>query len=310
MAAPDMAPEPRLQRLLAGLQTVRPPAALVAGGCALALAAAGGWWLGGSSRAPAPVVAPNSVAALGDVRLELEAGWAPAAPVEGVKAFSPVPGLPGRALLASGPAVDPTLIPDTLRAQLPESLPAPRKATLGGLPAWGYGPLRHRGRVVELTVLPTMGGMLAVACVAPPSAWSGALGCADGVHAIATDDRTLAPAPDLAFRQAAAPALETLDEARVAGRARLDGARRTAAASLAGAHREAATALAPFAAPGASTDAVAALRDAARGYDALAAAPDRRSVTRRQRARFVAARQQVARADAALAAALAELRRD
>ena len=309
MAAPETAPEPRLQRVLAGLQTVRPPAVLVAGGCALALAAAGGWWLGGASRSPAPAVAPNSVAALGEVRFELEAGWAPAASVDGVKAFAPVPGLPARALLASGPAVDTSLIPATLRAQLPDRLPAPHKATLGGLAAWSYGPLRDRGRLVEVTVVPTMGEMLAVACVAPPSAWSGALGCADGVHAVATDDRALTPAPDLAFRQAAGPVLETLDEARVAGRARLDGARRTAAASLVRAHSEAATALAPFAISGAPADAVSALRDAARGYDALAAAPDSRFVTRRERARFLAARRQVARGDAALAAALTSLRR-
>jgi hypothetical protein len=148
-----------------------------------------------------------------------------------------------------------------------------------------------------------------VACVAPPSAWNGALGCADGVHAIATDDRALAPARDLAFRQAAGPALATLDEARVAGRARLDDARRAAANSLARAHRDAAAALTPFVVSGAPADVVAALRDAARGYATLASIPDRRFVTRRQRARFVAVRRQVARADAALAAALAELRR-
>jgi hypothetical protein len=304
-----MASEPRLQRVLAGLRTVRPPAALVAGGCALALAAAGGWLLGGNSRAPAPTVAPNSVTKLGDAQLELEAGWAPAASVDGLTAFAPVPGLPARALFESGPAVDASLIPATLRADLPDRLPAPHKATLGGLAAWSYGPLRDRGRVIELTVVPTTGGVLAVACVATPSAWSGALGCADGVHAIATGDRALTPAPELAFRQAAGPALETIDEARVAGRARLEEARRTAAASLARAHRDAATALAPFAISGAPADAVAALRDAARGYDALGSIPDRRFVTRRQRVRYVAVRQEIARADAALAAALAQLRR-
>jgi hypothetical protein len=306
---PDTAPEPRLRRVLSGLRTVRPPAALVAGGLALALAAAGGWLLGGSSRAPAPAVAPNSVTTLGDVQLELEAGWAPAASVDGLTAFATVPGLPARALFESGPAVDASLIPATLRADLPDSLPAPHKATLGGLAAWRYGPLRNRGRVLELTVAPTTGGVLAVACVAPPSAWSGALGCADGVHAIATGDRALTPAPELAFRQAAGPALKTLDDARVAGRARLDAAPNKASAALARTHREAATALAPFAVSGAPAAAVAALRDAARGYDALGSMPDRRFVTRRQRVRYVAVRGRIARADAALAAALAQLRR-
>jgi hypothetical protein len=61
--------------------------------------------------------------------------------------------------------------------------------------------------------------------------------------------------------------------------------------------------LAPLAAPGESGSVVAALRDAARGYDALA-----RTARRNDRQRFIAARAAVARSDAALAGALRRLR--
>jgi hypothetical protein len=151
--------------------------------------------------------------------------------------------------------------------------------------------------------------VLAVTCSAPPASWSAALDCADGVHAITSAKaKTLAPAADLAFRQTAGPALGALDERRVAARRRLADARRpaaraAAARTLAGAHRTAADDLAPLAAPGASTGVVDALRDAARGYDALAAAE-----RGNDRDRFIAARAEVARSDAALVAALGRLR--
>jgi hypothetical protein len=298
---------------VADLRALRPSGAAVAGATALLVAAAGGWWLGGATRDAAPV--PNAVATVGALRLEVEPAWvragaAPGLPVRDAAVMAPAPGLDERAVLVTGPPSDASLIPRALRAELPASLPVPRRATLAKLPAWRYGPLRDDGRLVVVTIVPTTAGVLALACSRPTTSWSGWRDCENGVHAVSAGDaKTLAPSADLAFRQAAGPVLETLDEARVAGRARLRGARRAAAASLANEHREAATALAAFATAGAPAAAVGALRDAARGYDALAAAPDRRFVTRGQRVRFVAARQQVARADAALAAALAELRR-
>ena len=117
----------------------RPSGALVAGLAALAVAGAGGWWLGGSSRSAAPVVVPASVAVVGDLRLELDPDWAAAdaAPrVAGAQAFAPAPRLAARALLVSGPPADTTLVPAALRSELPENLPAPRKAELGTLAAW------------------------------------------------------------------------------------------------------------------------------------------------------------------------------
>jgi hypothetical protein len=277
----------------------RPSGAVVAGLAALAVAAAGGWWLGGVSRTEAPAVAPASVAVVGDLRLTLDPEWATAdaAPrVAGAQAFAPAPGLSARALLVSGSPVDATLVPAALRAELPENLPAPRKTELGALPAWSYGPVHAGGRVIEVTVAPTTGGVLAVACAAPPASWNAALDCEAGVRSITSaGSEALTPSTDLAFRQAAGPVLRELDGRRVAGRRAL-GERLSAATALAKAHRAAAAELEPFVAPGAPADAIAALREAARGYDTLASDPPRR--------RFIAARVTIARADAALAAAL------
>ena len=139
-------------------------------------------------------------------------------------------------------------------------------------------------------------------CSASPATWSAAIGCEGGIRSIGSSgDNALTPAPDLAFRQRASAVFRALDGKRVAGRAALARGRRFAASrSLARAHREAAAALAPLAAPGVTTDAVAALRRTAAGYDALARAAGR--------ARFIAARKGVVRAEAGLAGALKRLR--
>jgi hypothetical protein len=292
----------------------RPSGAAIAGTVALAVAGVCGWWLGDVSKAPAPVVAPDLVAAIGDLRLELEAGWIPAeaAPgpqVAGAQAFAPIPGLSARALLVTGRPADASLVPAALRAELPERLPAPSRVELGGLAAWSYGPIRDRNRVVEVTVVPTSGGVFALACSAPPASWSAALDCADGVHAIASAKaRALEPSADLGFRQASGPVLEALDDQRVAGRRRLaaadrPAARAAAARTLAGAHRTAAADLAPFAIGGEPAAVVAALRAAARSYGAFAIAARRNA-----RPRFVAARRAIGRSERALAGALRRAR--
>ena len=266
-----MSTRPLRPRRLRGARTLpdvrvpdrlRPSPALVAGVAALAVAAIVGWWLGGvstraGSRRGRRTRSPRSATC----ELEIEAGWAAAeaAPgplVEGGQAFAPLPGLSARALLVTGPAVDATLVPAALRAELPETLPSPRRAMLGGLTAWHYGPLRTKNRILEVTVAPTTAGMLALTCSAPPASWSAALGCAEGVHAITSAKaKALDPTDDLAFRQAAGPALAALDRERVAGRRTLARAgkpapRAAAATALAGVHRDAAAALAPFAVEG------------------------------------------------------------
>ena len=294
-------------RIVGELWAYRPSGALAAGAAALVLAAAGGWWLGDTSREETVGPAPDAVLAVGDLKLELDSTWVaadsvPGLPLEGADVLAPAPGLVGRALLVSGPAADASLIPAALRAELPAALPAPRRAAMAGLPAWTYGPLHDEGRMVEVTVAPTTAGVLALACSAPEASWSASLDCANGVHAVAGGE-ALAPTSDLGFRLAAGPVLRALDSERVPGRARLSARRPAAAGALADAHRVAAAELDPFAVAGAPAAAVSALRDAARGYDALAAA-----ARRRDRTHFVAARAQVSRSDAALAAALDRLR--
>jgi hypothetical protein len=288
-------------------QAYRPSGAVVAGAAALVLAAAGGWWLGGASSEETPAASRDAVVAVGALQLGLEPSWVsadsvPGLPVAGAEVRAPAPGLPERALLVTGAAADASLIPAALRAELPADLPKPRRATLADLPAWTYGPLVDEGRMLEITVAPTTAGVLALACSAPATTWSAWLDCGNGVHT-AGGAESLTPSADLAFQQAAGPVLSTLDEQRVRGRARLSARRPAVAAELARAHRDAAAALAPVASAGAPAAAVAAMREAARGYDALAA-----SARRRDRSRFIAARERVSSSDAALAAALADLR--
>jgi hypothetical protein len=281
---------------------------VAAGGVALVAAGLAGWSLGGVWGAPQTVAAPAPAVVIGDMRFGLPAGWAPAP--EGGQAFVPAPGLPARALLVSGPAVDRSLIPASLRESLPADLPDPRRTELGGLPAWAYGPLRGEGRTLEVTVAPTSTGMLAVACSAPPDAWVAALGCADRVRGIALGaGRALTPTAELGFRQRSRVVVGDLDARRVRGRrslARAAGPRSRAAAArrLAAAHRGAANRLAPLAAGGASADAVGALRRAERGYARLAVAA--RHGARR---RFANARAAIRAADADLVRALQRLRR-
>ena len=292
----------------------RPSAAILGGAVVLAFAAAGGWLLGDLSRAPTPVVAADSVAAVGDLQLELEAGWVPAeaAPgprVEGGQAFAPIPGLSARALFVTGKPVDASLVPAALRAELPKTLPTPSKAALGGLAAWTFGPIRDRDRMIEVTVVPTTAGTLALACSAPTASWSAALDCADGVHAIdSAKARALEPTAQLGFRQASGPVLATLDERRVAARRRLatvkrPTARAATARALAAEHRTAAAALAPFAPAGEPAAVVTALRSTARSYTAFAVA-----ARRNKRPRFVTARRAVTASEAALVAALRRAR--
>lgn len=298
----------RPKAALSDILAFRPSGTMLAGTLAFALALGAGWWLGGVSRDEASAPAPATFATVGDLRLELAPAWvradpAPGLPIADAEVFAPAPGVAARAVFVTGPAGDATLMPAVLRAELPAALPAPRRARLAGLAAWTFGPLRDGSQTLDITVAPTTAGTFALVCTAPHASW---IACGDDVHAIDTGTaEALTPTLDLAFRQVAGPVLEALDRRRVAGRARLAGARRAKPArALAETHRAAARALAPFAAVGATADAVAALRGAARGYHALAAAG-----RRRDRARFMTARRAVQSADAALAAALSELRR-
>jgi hypothetical protein len=284
-----------------------PSRAVLAGVVAVVAAVSAGWLLGGVSRPHDAIDVPTSVVPVGQVRVEVAADWTPATPApgpdaEGAQAFAPAAGLTARALLVSGPPADPSLIPAALRETLPDPLPPARKTKLAERAAWTYGPVRGEERVLQVTVVPTTVGVLAVVCSSPPETWSVALGCASGVRGLApVGGRALEPSPELAFRQRAGRVLRSLDGERVAGREALAGGSRTRAARrLAAAHSEAAAALERTAVRGVTGETVVALRGAARAYAAFGRAESRRG--------FIRTRGAVRRAEEALAAALERLR--
>jgi hypothetical protein len=284
-----------------------PSRALLAGFVAVVAAVGAGWWLGGVSRSPEPFDVDTAIVPVGNIRVEVASDWTPATPApgpdaEGGRAFAPAAGLPARALLVSGPAAEPSLIPAALRDAMPDTLPAARRTKLAGVAAWTYGPVRSEERVMQVTVVPTTVGVLAVVCSSPPETWSVALGCASGVRGLSpVGGRTLEPSAEVAFRSRAGEVLRSLDRVRVSGREALaSGPRRAAARRLAAAHGEAAAGLERTAVRGVTGETVVALRGAAQAYAAFGLAESRRGFMRRRAA--------VQRAEDRLAGTLARLR--
>jgi hypothetical protein len=286
-------------------------------------AAAGlaGWSAGGATKTepvhPAPA---RQAVALGPATLSVDGSWrrserSPAGvrpEPNRIAVFEPLSGLSVSAILALAPIEDSTLVPPALAAMLREPLPQPRKTTVAGLPAWRYGDLATGGQstMMDLTVVPTSAGTIALACVAPSSLWSVASDCAAGLRAVALEGaRPLVPDADLALRLHLPAVIPMLDRRRVRHRhalrrAQSARAQARAAARLADAHRGAARRLAPAAAAdGASADAVAALERLAVAYRELAVSA-RQELPRA----FAGARSDVRRGEAALAAALDRLR--
>ena len=114
--------------------------------------------------------------------------WVPAdaAPlIQGAQAFAPAPGLSARAMLVHGEAVDATLVPAALRGDAPSrACPRRRRATLGGLAAWNYGPIRDKHRVIEVTVAPTTAACSPSPARPRPRAGAPRSAALDGVHAV------------------------------------------------------------------------------------------------------------------------------
>jgi hypothetical protein len=99
------------------------------------------------------------------------------------------PGLSVSAILTFAPVEDATLVPRPLTAMLSDPISQPRKTTIAGLPAWRYGDLattRPLG-MMNVTVVPTSAGTMALACVAPRSLWSVANDCAARVLRVTLD---------------------------------------------------------------------------------------------------------------------------
>jgi hypothetical protein len=255
------------------------------------IAAVVGWRAGSATMSRPPAVSGESRAVrFGPVRLTVPNAWVPVNPARaGIPGLDPsrtlafriVPGLSGDALVTLAAPADPSLIPFSLRRAL-TAAPGPPKATvLAGHRAWSYENVatRRAGAVMDVAVVPTSMGVLAVACVAPRRVFVAVVGCEHDLGRISLPGaRVLAPAPQLAFRLRLSAAFERLNHLRARGDRTLRAARNRNAQALA--LREVAMAydgavddLAPVApGDGAPAALVAAMRDAARAYQAAGAA--------------------------------------
>jgi hypothetical protein len=280
----------------------------------VALAALAGAWIGTlvGSRGGTARAATRHVD-VGAARLVVPGDWR-AAPVRSAgiagldpastAVLEPYSGAPSRTIVTVAPIDDASLLPRPLRAAAAVPLPPARPTRLAGLRAWLYAGLRMASgdRTMNVTVLPTTAGAIAVACVSP-IAWSPAGGqCASSVEAVGLRAAgTLTPSPDLALRLRLSPVVATLDAVRVRARAGLRHAATPAtqarwARALARADRAAAVSLRPVA--GAAL--LQALAGTARAYERLAAA-----ATAGSAGAFSGARREIDRAEAGLAASLA-----
>ncbi|HYM57006.1 MAG TPA: hypothetical protein VES79_03505 [Solirubrobacteraceae bacterium] len=281
------------------------------------VAAVVGWRAGFAATSPTPAVSGESRAVrLGPAHLTLPSTWTPVSPARaGVSrldpdatiAFAILPSLSGHALVTLAAPTDRSLIPSSLRRALKAAPGRPRPTALAGYRAWSYQSvaLWRRDAVMDVAVVPTSAGVLAVACVAPRVVFGAVAGCELDVQRISLPGaRVFAPAPELAFRLQVAAALERLNHLRARGdtdlrAARSRGGQSRALRVVAAAYTDTAEGLAPFAPQqGAPAAVVAAMRDAARAYraagEAAATGSSRRYTAGRTTVR--AAEAQVARA--------------
>jgi hypothetical protein len=274
-----------------------------------ALAIAAGSWAGSQVATPAepepPPPAPRTVS-VGPAQVIVPPGWR-SIPVE----RSGVAGLDaeraavfvrgsGRVIAEFGPASDASLLPPALRAAFRGPLPPSARVQLGGRPASLYPDLPISGAAerVDLAVLTTTAGVLALACRAGDD-------CAKELQAATVQGAaTLVPSASLALALRLPTVVERLDRNRRAHRAAL--ARANAlwrqgrlARRLSADHAAAADALRPSAGT-AGQRLLASLTGTATAYSTLA-----RAASNHWRSRFIAARQRIRRSEAALTAALA-----
>ena len=278
----------------------------------IALATMTGLWMGHRASPNDDPTAPVSrVVETGPARLTLSPAWQPVAPAERtpgldseqLAVLSKSSELSTMAIVTFGTAGDRSLIPRALADLVDPPRTQPRVTSLGGRPAWTYRALNARrwNLVMDVTVLPTTAGMLALACASPSNAGPG---CASSVTSVSLRGAAiLKPSPSVALAAQLPAELVRLDHARVDGRAALSRARTPAAQAvavhrLADQHRAAADRLrAQFGT--AARPLVAGLGATSRAYTALGTA-----ASNGLPARFDAARREVDRAETGLGAAI------
>jgi hypothetical protein len=274
----------------------------------IALATITGLWAGHHVSPNAdPETPATRVVEAGPVRLTMPAAWQP------VPRAARTPGLDSEqlavltksselstmAIVTFGTAGDRSLIPRALADLVDPPRTQPRITSLAGRPAWTYRALNARrwNLVMDVTVLPTTAGMLALACASPSKAGPG---CAPSATSVSLRGAAaLKPSPSVALAAQLPAELVRLDHARVDGRAALSRARTPAAQAvtlhrLADQHGAAADRLrAEFGT--AARPLAAGLDVAGRAYAALGTAASDGSS-----ARFDAARRKVRRAESEL----------
>jgi hypothetical protein len=291
------------------------------------VAAMVGWRAGFAATSPPPAVSGGSRAVrFGPAHLTVPSTWTPVRPARaGVPRFDPSltrafaisPGLSGHAFVTLAAPADRSLIPFSLRRALEEALGTPTPTVLAGHRAWSYERLamRRRDAVMDVSVVPSSAGVLAVACVGSRVVFVAVAGCEQDIRRISMRGAHMfAPSPELAFRLQVGAALDRLKQLRARGDTalRAAGSRRDQSRALRAveaAYADTADGLAPFApfAPpqGAPATLVTAMRDAARAYRATRHAAGWGSPRR-----YTAGRRAVRAAEARVATALQRVARE
>ncbi len=279
--------------------------AIAAGVAAVVVAALIGWVVASkvlSEPDALPEARPTTVRLSPSAEIALRAGWEP------VEKVPRVPGLEGRSARAFAPAdggagrMVTVLLPNESGDGLPRETAAAlrtplgkdvQRTTIGGIRGAGYTALALKGvsGIVDVYAIPTVAGVLAVACVAPLDDPLPVGTCPGDIVTVAA--RKPEPAADPLERvRAKLPGIVTsLNRVRRAGRRDLregatSKAQARAAARLADAYRGAARATAAVAPKsGTASDVPAAFARTAVAYDALEAAATRHSKTAWRRAR-------------------------
>jgi hypothetical protein len=245
-----------------------------------------GWGLAHALRSPTGDAAGTSRSVtLGPASLKVPTSWtainSASAGITGLdssstRAFRIEDGLGQRAFVTFAAPADRWLIPSSLQRELRPPLGAPIPGFLAGYPAWSYsGVSTARPNVVmELTVLPTTAGVLAVACTSR-SAVAASSDCDQDVEQLfVLGAHVLRPTPETAFRLAMSPVLTRLQDDRAAVEPKLIAARDAGAQAQAlqafgEAYSAAARELDPLAPrSGPAATLVASLRGAASAYRA------------------------------------------
>jgi hypothetical protein len=286
-----------------------------------AVAAILGWAAGRATAPSPPQRAASTLAIAGPAHVSLPSNWVPGqATATGIRGIDPkttavfslFAGLRAHGLVMFGQPDDPSLIPSVLRETLARTPGEPRTGLLAGRRAWLYAgvPLTVRDNLIDVTVVPTTAGVLTIACVASPSVWAAASGCASDVQQITVDGASPVPPAEMSSQWRLLVALTQLEGARATARKRLQAAttpraQARVARRVGAAYGSAVTAVAPHADGSQAETIVSLLRQTGEGYERLAAA-----ATAGQGRKYDAARAAIRKSEAALADALAQLQRN